>query len=226
MSTPAPLPVGPAVDATPAQMPGAVTFNGRYGSVERLSAARHGPGLIAALRGHDQVWTYIPFGPFADDAGLAAYIEACERNEQRIFYAVVDKAGRAVGFLALMEIRPANRVIEIGNIVFSPALQRTPLSTEAQYHLMRYAFETLGYRRYEWKCSSLNAASRRAAERLGFTPEGTFRQHMIIKGRSRDTCWLAILDSEWPARRTAFERWLAPENFDADGRQKAKLGAA
>jgi RimJ/RimL family protein N-acetyltransferase len=145
-------------------------------------------------------------------------------NQERIFYAVVDKDGRAMGLLSLMEIRPAMRVIEVGNIVYAPALQRTPLATEAQYLIARYAFETLRYRRYEWKCNALNAASKRAAERFGFIYEGLFRQHMIVKGRSRDTAWYAMLDSEWPARKAAFERWLALENFDRDGRQKTKLG--
>ena len=160
-----------------------------------------------------------------DDTGLAGYIEACEQNRQRIFYAVVDAQGQALGILSLMEIRPANRVVEVGNVVYAPALQRTPLSTEAQYLLARYAFEALRYRRYEWKCDALNAASRRAAERFGFTYEGTFRQHMIVKSRSRDTAWFAMLDGDWPARKAAFERWLAPENFDRDGRQKTRLGA-
>ena len=218
------LPVGPAVDPAPAQFPGAVTLKGRYGSVERLDAGKHGPSLIEAMRGHDAIWAYIPAGPFADDAALSAYIAACEQNQERVFYAVVDRAGRAVGILSLMEIRPAMRVVEVGNIVYSPALQRTPLATEAQYLIARYAFETLGYRRYEWKCNALNAASRRAAERFGFTYEGLFRQHMIVKGRSRDTAWFSMLDSEWPARKAAFERWLAPENFDSHGRQKTKLG--
>jgi len=122
-----------------------------------------------------------------------------------------------------MEIRPAMRVIEVGNILYSPALQRTPLGTEAQYLLARYAFETLGYRRYEWKCNALNAASRGAALRYGFVYEGTFRQHMITKSRSRDTAYYSMLDSEWPARKVAFERWLAPENFDAQGRQRMSL---
>ena len=129
----------------------------------------------------------------------------------------------AVGLASLMEIRPAQRVIEVGQIIYSPALQRTPLGTEAQYLLMRYAFETLGYRRYEWKCNALNAPSRRAALRYGFAFEGIFRQHMIVKGRNRDTAWYSILDSEWPARKAAFERWLAPKNFDNKGRQKASL---
>ena len=122
-----------------------------------------------------------------------------------------------------MAIRPEHRVIEVGNVVYAPALQRTPLATEAQYLLAGYAFETLGYRRYEWKCDALNAASRRAALRYGFTFEGIFRQHMIGKGRSRDSAWYAMLDGEWPARKRAFERWLRPENFDAAGHQKTAL---
>ena len=219
-------PLGPPVDSTPAEFPGAVTLKGRFGTVERLNAARHGPGLVEAMRGHDRIWAYLPAGPFADDTGLAGYIEACEQNRQRIFYAVVDAQGQALGILSLMEIRPANRVVEVGNVVYAPALQRTPLSTEAQYLLARYAFEALRYRRYEWKCDALNAASRRAAERFGFTYEGTFRQHMIVKSRSRDTAWFAMLDGDWPARKAAFERWLAPENFDRDGRQKTRLGAS
>ena len=219
-------PVGPAVDATPAQFPGTVVLTGRYGTVERLSAAKHGASLIEAMRGHDHIWTYIFVGPFAHDGALARYIAECEQNQQRIFYAVADASGRALGILSLMEIRPAMRVIEVGNIVYAPALQRTPLATEAQYLIAQYAFETLGYRRYEWKCDSLNAPSRRAAARFGFTFEGIFRQHMINKGRNRDTAWFSMLDSEWPARKAAFEHWLAPENFDSNGRQKKRLGQA
>jgi RimJ/RimL family protein N-acetyltransferase len=224
MAAPAELPVGPAVDSAPALFPGTITLQGRHGTVERLSAERHRAALWTAMRGHDSIWTYLPPGPFPEQAEFDAYIAACEDNKERIFYAVVDAAGRAVGILSLMEIRPAMRVVEVGNIVYSPALQRTPLATEAQYLIARYAFETLDYRRYEWKCNALNASSKRAAERFGFTYEGQFRQHMIVKGRSRDTAWFAILDSEWPARKAAFERWLAPENFDRDGRQKTKLG--
>jgi RimJ/RimL family protein N-acetyltransferase len=122
-----------------------------------------------------------------------------------------------------MEIRPSMGVIEVGHILYSPALQRTPLGTEAQYLLARYAFETLGYRRYEWKCNALNAPSRRAALRYGFVFEGVLRQHMIAKGRNRDTAFFSMLDSEWPARKAAFERWLAPENFDGDGHQRTSL---
>ena len=218
------LPLGPPVDPSPAPLPGLVTLKGRFGTVARLNAARHGTDLWQAVRGHDQIWTYLPAGPFADAAMFAAWLAGCERNTERIFYAILDSNGRALGISALMEIRPAMRVIEVGHIVYSPALQRTPLGTEAQYLLARYAFETLGYRRYEWKCNALNAASRRAAERFGFRYEGVFRQHMIVKGRSRDTSWFAMLDSEWPARRAAFERWLAPENFDTEGRQRSRLG--
>jgi RimJ/RimL family protein N-acetyltransferase len=136
---------------------------------------------------------------------------------------VLNRDGRAVGIVTLMEIRPAMRVVEVGHIIYSPALQRTPLATEAQYLLARHAFEELGYRRYEWKCNALNAPSRRAALRFGFTFEAIFRQHMIVKGRSRDTAWFAMLDQEWPARKRAFETWLAPENFTSEGQQKRSL---
>jgi RimJ/RimL family protein N-acetyltransferase len=124
-----------------------------------------------------------------------------------------------------MEIRPNTRVIEVGHICYTPSLQRTPLATEAMYLLARYIFEQLGYRRYEWKCNVLNQPSYRAAGRYGFTYEGLFRQHMIVKGRNRDTAWFSMLDSEWPARKANFERWLAPENFDREGRQKVSLAA-
>jgi RimJ/RimL family protein N-acetyltransferase len=226
MTATPPLPLGPAVDSSPAPLPGAVTLKGRFGTVERLNAARHSADLWAAARGHDEIWTYLPAGPFSDAATFAAWLAGCEQNTERIFYAILDGNGRALGISALMEIRPAMRVIEVGHIVYAPALQRTPLGTEAQYLLARYAFETLGYRRYEWKCNALNAASRRAAQRYGFSYEGIFRQHMIVKGRSRDTAWFSMLDSEWPARRAAFERWLEPENFDREGRQIKKLGEA
>jgi RimJ/RimL family protein N-acetyltransferase len=220
------IPAGVAVDATPAPMPGDVTLAGRTGSVARLDAAKHADALWTAMGGHDAIWAFIPAGGAFDEAGLKRYIAACAESKERIFYAVVEPGGQAVGILSLMEIRPAMRVIEVGNIVYSPALQRTPLGTEAQYLIARYAIETLGYRRYEWKCDDRNEPSKRAAKRFGFTYEGTFRQHMIVKGQNRDTAWFSILDREWPARRTAFERWLAPDNFDRDGRQKTRLGAA
>jgi len=218
------LSLGPPVDATPAQRPGPVTLTGRYGRVERLKP-EHAADLWNAVAGHDHIWTYISYGPLADSAAFADWVSQRIKLDDPYSYAIVDSSGRAVGIATLVEIRPAMRVCEVGHIVYSPALQRTPLGTEAQYLLASYVFETLGYRRYEWKCNVLNAASRRAALRYGFTFEGTFRQHMISKGRSRDTAYFSMLDSEWPARKAAFERWLAPENFDREGRQRTSLAA-
>jgi RimJ/RimL family protein N-acetyltransferase len=218
-------PVGAQVDAQPAGRPDAVALTGRYGTVERLDPSRHRASLWDAVRGHDKIWTYMAYGPFAAEAAFSDWLASRVALADPYYYAIAEPSGRAVGLATLMSIRPDMRVVEVGNILLSPALQRTPLATQAQYLLARYAFETLRYRRYEWKCDALNAASRRAALRFGFTFEGIFRDHMIIKGRSRDTAWFAMLEAEWPARRAAFERWLAPENFAADGTQKTKLGS-
>jgi RimJ/RimL family protein N-acetyltransferase len=219
-------PVGAPVDSTPAARPGPVTLQGRFGRIEKLNPT-HAPALWEAMKGHDRLWTYMPsYGPFSDAAEFSRWVAQRVPLADPISYAVVDTAGRALGILALLAIRPEHRVIEVGHVVYAPALQRTPLATEAQYLLARHVFETLGYRRYEWKCDTLNEASQRAALRYGFTFEGIFRQHMIGKGRNRDTAWYAMLDHEWPARKSEFERWLAPENFAADGRQKTKLGGA
>jgi RimJ/RimL family protein N-acetyltransferase len=216
---------GPTVDPSPAQSPGPVTLRGRYGTVTRLDAARHGPDLWNAVRGHDHVWDYMSYGPFADDAAFADWLGAREQSSDPFYYAILDAADRPVGLSTFVNIHPAMRTIEVGHIVYSPALQRTPLATEAQYLLARYVFETLGYRRYEWKCNALNRPSYQAALRFGFTFEGVFRQHMIVKGRSRDTAWFSMLDTEWPGRKAAFEHWLAPDNFDDKGRQKTSLRA-
>jgi RimJ/RimL family protein N-acetyltransferase len=216
-------PVGRPVDAAPAPWPEPVTLVGRFGRLEKLDAARHGAALWDALRGHDWLWTYMFYGPFADEGGFRAWLAERESLQDPFYFAVVDRADRPLGLAALMSVRPDMRVIEIGHILLSPALQRSALATEAQYLVARHVFETLRYRRYEWKCDALNAASRAAAARLGFTFEGVFRRHMIVKGRNRDTAWYAMLDTEWPARRRAFERWLAPDNFDAAGRQKLTL---
>jgi len=216
-------PIGLPVDTTPAKRPGPVTLQGRYGRLEKL-APQHAADLWTALAGHDQIWTYISTdGPFPTAAEFSAFLAKRAAADDPYAYAVMDACTRAVGYLTLLEIRPQMRVIEVGHVIYSPALQRTPLGTETQYLLARYAFETLGYRRYEWKCNSLNAASRRAALRYGFVYEGTFRQHLISKGRNRDNAWFSMLDSEWPARKLAFKRWLAPKNFDSDGRQKLRL---
>jgi RimJ/RimL family protein N-acetyltransferase len=217
-------PIGAELDARPARRPGAVTLTGRYGTVARLDPSRHRATLWDAVRGHDKIWTYMAYGPFADDAAFSDWLASRVELADPYYYAILEPTGRAVGLATLMAIRPDMRVVEVGNILLSPVLQRTPLATEAQYLLARYAFETLRYRRYEWKCDALNAASRRAALRFGFTFEGVFRDHMIIKGRSRDTAWFAMLEAEWPARKAAFERWLAPENFNADGTQRTRLG--
>jgi RimJ/RimL family protein N-acetyltransferase len=215
-------PVGVQVDATSARRPAPVTLDGRYGRVERL-AQHHDAALWKAVNGHDHVWTYMSYGPFADLPAFSEWVAGWLKLDDPYSYAIVDRSGQAVGIATLMEIRPAMRVIEVGNIVYSPALQGTALGTEAQYLLARYAFETLGYRRYEWKCNALNAPSRRAALRYGFVFEGILRQHMIAKGRNRDTAYYSMLDSEWPARKAAFERWLAPANFHANGKQRTSL---
>jgi RimJ/RimL family protein N-acetyltransferase len=218
-------PVGLPVDPKPAPRPGPVTLQGRYGRLEKLKA-EHAADLWTAFAGHDHVWTYISTdGPFATAAEFVPFIEKRAAANDPYAYAIIDPSGRAVGYLTLLRIEPDMRVIEVGHVLYSPALQRTPLGTETQYLLARYVFETLGYRRYEWKCNALNAPSWRAALRYGFSYEGTFRQHIIAKGRNRDNAWFSMLDSEWPARKRNFERWLAPENFDSEGRQKLSLAA-
>ena len=219
-------PVGPKVaDPSPAPRPGPVALKGRFGSVEKLDPKRHGATMWESIRGHDELWTYNGNGPFPEAAGFAAWLAERATLDDPYYFSIVDAAGRSLGMLTLMEIRTAMRVIEVGHVCYGPALQRTPLATEAQYLTARYVFETLGYRRHEWKCHEFNEPSRRAALRLGFTYEGIFRQHMIVKGRNRDTAWFSMLDSEWPARKAAFERWLAPENFGPDGKQKTSLAA-
>jgi RimJ/RimL family protein N-acetyltransferase len=219
-------PVGlPVADPTPAPRPGPVTLKGRYGRLEKL-CPDHARDLWMAFAGHDRVWTYIAMdGPFANAAEFVPFIAMRAAADDPYAYAIIDASERAVGYVTLLRIVPNMRVIEVGHVLYSPALQRTPLGTETQYLLARYVFETLGYRRYEWKCDALNAASCRAALRYGFTYEGTFRQYMIAKGRNRDNAWFSMLDSEWPARKASFERWLGPDNFDAEGRQKISLGS-
>jgi RimJ/RimL family protein N-acetyltransferase len=218
-------PIGLPVDTTPARQPEPVTLAGRFGRLEKLKPT-HAPSLWDAVKTHDQIWTYMPsYGPFPNKAAFADWIATRAALDDPYPYAIVDNSGRALGTMSLMAMRKDHRVVEVGHVVYSPALQRTSLATEAQYLLARYAFETLGYRRYEWKTDVFNEASRRAALRYGFTFEGIFRQHMIGKGHSRDSAWFSMLDSEWPARKLNFERWLAAENFTGDGRQKISLSA-
>ena len=224
---PAARPIGPLVDAHPAKRPERVTLKGRWVTLAPLDAPAHSKDLFEASSGdstREAVWDYLFNGPFADLEEFSADVELKAKAADPHYFAIVDNAsGRAVGYESLMRIDAPNRVIEVGGIMYTPKMQRTPGATEAQYLLATYVFDELGYRRYEWKCNALNAPSRRAAERFGFTFEGIFRQHMIIKGRNRDTAWFAMLDGEWPARKAAYQRWLRPDNFDAHGRQKTSL---
>jgi RimJ/RimL family protein N-acetyltransferase len=218
------LPLGPIVDATPALKPERVQLVGRHITLAPLAPA-HAAELYGPAHGAERepLWAYMGDGPYADETAFGAAIAAKAASLDPLYFAALDKRGRPDGYLSLMRIEPANRVIEIGNILFTPALQRTRAATEAVFLIARYVFDTLGYRRLEWKCNALNAPSRRAALRFGFGFEGIFAQHMIVKGRSRDTAWYAMLDRDWPARKAAFERWLAPGNFDPDGRQREAL---
>lgn len=221
-------PIGAPVDGwSPRPRPSAAVLEGRYARLERLDPDRHGRALheANALDTTGANWTYLPIGPFESFEAYDAWLRRVAPGDDPWFYAVVDRAsGRPVGVASYLRIDPAAGSIEVGHINFSPLAQRTSAATEAMFLMMQYAF-ALGYRRYEWKCNDLNAPSKRAALRLGFTYESVFRQHMIVKGRNRDTAWFSMLDSEWPARRQSFETWLAPENFDARGRQKVSLGA-
>jgi RimJ/RimL family protein N-acetyltransferase len=222
------LPVGVEVDPRPAIRPDRRVLEGRFVRLEPLDPDRHGRDLWEESHGpgRDAIWTYLFEAPFGDEGAFLAHLRAKAASSDPLFIAVVRQSdGRALGYQTLMRIEPVHRVIEVGNVMYGAGLQRTPASTEAQFLFMRHVFDDLGYRRYEWKCNALNAPSRRAADRLGFTFEGVFRQHMIVRGRNRDTAWYAILDTEWPARRAAFEAWLAPSNFDSEGRQKRSLAA-
>ncbi|MFC8127431.1 GNAT family N-acetyltransferase [Streptomyces sp. NPDC057302] len=222
-------PVGASLpNWTPRPAPARVDLDGAYCRIEPLDAERHADDLYAAYATatDGRNWTYLPDEPFESAGQYRRWAEAAARSADPLHYAVIDRtSGKAVGTLSLMRHDPANGVVEVGYVVFSPLIQRTPLSTEAQYLLMAYAFDKLGYRRYEWKCDALNAPSRKAAERLGFTFEGVFRQAVVYKGRNRDTAWYSIVDGEWPRLREAFRAWLAPENFSEDGRQRRSLSA-
>jgi GNAT acetyltransferase-like protein len=253
----------------PVRAPVPTTLRGRYVTLEPLNAERHTAAIWEAVRGHDELWTWLAEGPFSTQAALRQSIQQKQAGISALFLAIVptepkipegagavpegagavpEGAGafmplkesvnarpsgpaasspaRAAGWASCMRIEPAHGVVEVGNIMLSPSLQRTTAATEAMYLMARHVFEDLGYRRYEWKCNALNEPSRRAALRYGFTFEGIFRQHMVIKSRSRDTAWFSMLDHEWPARKRAFEAWLDPANFDIEGRQRSSLGGS
>jgi RimJ/RimL family protein N-acetyltransferase len=222
------LPIGLPVDPTPAPRPKRTTLRGRFVTVTALDSQAHAQALYEGTHGADkqQLWLYLSEGPFPDSAVFRAYLDKRARSDDPLSFAIIANAtGRAVGHASYMRIAPEHRVIEVGNIFYASALARTAGATEAMYLMAKYVFEDLGYRRYEWKCNALNEPSRRAALRLGFSFEGIFRQHMIQKGRNRDTAWYAIVDHEWRARKAQFEKWLAPENFDANGRQRVSLSS-
>jgi RimJ/RimL family protein N-acetyltransferase len=217
-------PIGdPLPDWTAPPFPPHTALDGRYCRVEPLTLA-HAGGLWDAFQQDDgRNWTYLAPEPFTSAEGFEAYVTASAASVDPQFYAIV-VGGAAIGIASYLRIAPAAGTIEVGHIHFSPRLQHTPAATEAMYLMMRRAFE-LGYRRYEWKCDALNAPSRRAAQRLGFSYEGVFRQAIVTKGRNRDTAWYACIDGEWPALKRAFDTWLNPDNFDDAGRQRQSLSA-
>jgi RimJ/RimL family protein N-acetyltransferase len=216
----------PTLDWHGARPPRREAIEGETVRLEPLDPARHGDDLFRAAEGADATWDYLAYGPFAGRQEFMRWLEERTPLDDPLTFAIVDRAARAArGLASFMRIAPEHGVIEIGHIWLSPALQRTRQGTEAIFLMSRHAFDDLGNRRLEWKCDSANQASRRAAERFGFVFEGIFRQHMVIKDRNRDTAWYSILDSEWSSRRAAFEAWLSPDNFDADGRQRRSLAS-
>jgi RimJ/RimL family protein N-acetyltransferase len=217
-------PLDQTVDGPPAEVPQPTVLTGRFVSLTPVDPNLHALSLFEGSQGteSEQLWRYLPDTPPPNLESFKSYL-ASRAAKDRLDFAIVDNnSDEAVGLASYLAIEPINRRIEVGNILFTPRLQRTPGGTEAMYLMAKHAFE-LRYRRYEWKCNALNQPSRRAALRYGFQFEGIFRQHMIVKGRNRDTAWFSILDSEWPARKAIFERWLDPSNFLPDGSQRASL---
>jgi RimJ/RimL family protein N-acetyltransferase len=207
----------------PPRRPDRAPMEGRFVRLEPLDADSHAFDLHAAFNGHDALWDYMPYGPFASGSAYHRWAREREGGEDPGFVVLRDKAtGRAGGIASYLRIAPEAGSIEVGHICLSPGMQRSAAWTEAMFLMMQWAFAA-GYRRYEWKCNALNLASRRAAERLGFSYEGVFRNHMVIKGRNRDTAWFSVTDGEWPALAEAYSVWLAPSNFDAKGRQRERL---
>ena len=221
-------PTGPVLDNWQARtLPEAVTLTGQYCRLEPLDAVQHTAYLCQAFDSatvNPALWTYLSVGPFGDAQSFAAFINTIAVSRDPLYFVVVDlRSERAVGLLSLMRTDVKNGVTEVGNVIFSPALQQTRLSTEAHFLMMQYVFSALNYRRYEWKCDSLNAPSRSAALRLGFQFEGIFRQAVVYKGRSRDTAWFSVIDKDWPALKTAFQHWLSAGNFNDRGKQRCRL---
>ena len=206
--------------------PERITLEGRYTRIEPLDTARHGDDLLASARapGAEDRFRYLFEDAPADRAAFSPWLEKAVSSADPLFFATIDKrTGRAEGRQALMRIDNVHGVIEIGSILWGPAIARSRVTTETLYLFASYVFDTLGYRRFEWKCNNLNEPSKRAAERFGFVYEGIFRQHMVAKGQNRDTAWFAMIDADWPRLKAGYERWLSPENFDEAGQQKTKL---
>ncbi len=218
-------PVGPLVEGwtPPMAPPGDLMLEGRHVRLEPLRADAHAGLLFDSFAGHDWLWDYMGNGPFHSAAQYHRWVRSVEGGEGAVFLAIFDKArGEYTGVASYLNIVPAHGVVEVGNICFGPALQGTIAATEAMVLMMQWAFRA-GYRRYEWKCNALNLPSRRAAQRLGFSFEGVFRNHMVIKGRNRDTAWFAVTDDQWPALEQAYGIWLSPGNFNAEGLQAERL---
>ena len=214
------------VSSFPAKRPRPTVLDGRFAILRPLVPAADANDLWEQLRHResDVLWEYMKDGPFRSKPALEHYLLRHALSDDPFFFAIAGhESAKTVGFAAYLRIEQNHRTIEVGYVFFTPAMQRTPVATEAMYLMARHAFEDLGYRRYEWKCDARNAASRAAALRFGFTYEGTFRQHMISKDQNRDTEWYSMLDSEWPSRKAAFEQWLSPGNFDERGMQKRRL---
>ena len=220
-------PLGTPLEWTPAERPEPVELRGSHVLLRPLDAVADAESLYAVSHppeGDPAIWDYLFEGPFGSVEELRALLTEAESSQDPLFFTLVGlSGGRPLGLASYLRIAPEHGSVEIGNVWFGTPLQRTTAATEAIYLLARHAFDELGYRRLEWKCNALNAPSRRAAERFGFAFEGTFRKHYVVKGRNRDTAWYSIVDDEWPAVRAGFEAWLAPENFDAEGRQKLSL---
>lgn len=207
----------------PPPPPAGLTLEGKHIRLEPLEADDHAADLFAAFSGHDALWDYMPYGPFSSASAYHRWVKDHQGRNDPVFFALRDvTTGHALGVAAYLRISPESGSIEVGHICLSPALQRTPAATEAMFLMMDWAF-SVGYRRYEWKCNALNLPSRRAAQRLGFSYEGIFRNHTVVKGRNRDTAWFSVIDSEWPALREAYRAWLLPANFDASGQQRERL---
>lgn len=217
-------PIGPLVpNWSPPPLPDGMVLEGRYARLVPLDADAHAALLHRAYDGHDWLWDYMSCGPFSSAAQYHRWVKETVADPVHFFYAICDlETDQFGGVASYLRMAPADGSIEVGNINFAPQLQQTRAATEAMALMMKWAFD-VGYRRYEWKCNALNAPSRRAAQRLGFSYEGVFRQSMIVKGRSRDTAWFAVTDGDWPALENAYALWLDPANFDAESRQIERL---